>query len=43
MVRRITKKEFYSKGGFKNSNLFRKQTASGSWCYYEGATDIKVH
>jgi len=31
---RITKKEFYDRGGFANSDLFRLQTRGGSWRYY---------
>jgi hypothetical protein len=31
---RITKKEFYDRGGFANSSLFRLQTRGGSWRYY---------
>jgi hypothetical protein len=31
---RITKKEFYDRGGFANSQLFRLQTRGGSWRYY---------
>lgn len=32
---RITKKEWYAKGGFKNSNLWRIQSSNGGWKYYE--------
>jgi hypothetical protein len=35
MSKRITKTEFYSKGGFANSRLYRKQRADGAWAYYE--------
>jgi hypothetical protein len=31
---RITKKKFYDRGGFANSDLFRLQTRGGSWRYY---------
>ena len=31
---RITKKEFYARGGFKNSKLFRKADKNGRWLYY---------
>lgn len=32
---RITKTEWNNKGGLSNSNLWRKQSRSGSWQYYE--------
>lgn len=35
---RITKDEYDSRGGMKNSDLFRRQTPSGRWLYYAGAT-----
>ena len=31
---RITKKEWYDRGGFANSYLFRKQSRGGAWRYY---------
>lgn len=31
---RITKREFYDRGGFANSALFRKQSRGGAWRYY---------
>lgn len=31
---RITKKEWYARGGFANSALFRKQSRGGAWRYY---------
>lgn len=31
---RITKKEFYDRGGFANSALFRLQSRGGAWRYY---------
>jgi hypothetical protein len=31
---RITKREFYDRGGFENSNLFRLQSRGGAWRYY---------
>lgn len=31
---RITKVEFYARGGFANSALFRLQTRGGAWRYY---------
>ncbi len=31
---RITKEEFYRRGGFSNPILFRLQTRGGSWRYY---------
>lgn len=31
---RISKVEFYKKGGFSNSRLFRKQAGKG-WRYFE--------
>ena len=34
MPKRITKKEFYSLGGFANSKLFRRGTRTGRWLYY---------
>jgi len=37
---RITKKEFYDRGGFANSNLFRLQTRGGSWRYYTRMPEI---
>lgn len=33
--KRITKKEWYEKGGFTNSDLFRKGRKDGSWTYWE--------
>lgn len=30
---RITKVEFYELGGFKNSDLFRRQSRGGAWRY----------
>lgn len=32
--KRITKDEFYRRGGFSNADLFRLQTRGGSWRYY---------
>lgn len=34
-ARRITKREWYNKGGFANSRLYRKQRADGAWSYWE--------
>jgi hypothetical protein len=31
---RITKAEFYERGGFANSTLFRLQSRGGAWRYY---------
>lgn len=31
---RITKAEFYERGGFANSALFRQQSRGGTWRYY---------
>lgn len=31
---RITKKEFYDRGGFANPALFRLQSRDGAWLYY---------
>jgi hypothetical protein len=31
---RITKVEFYDRGGFANSALFRQQSRGGAWRYY---------
>ena len=31
---RITKKEWYDRGGFANPALFRKQSRGGAWRYY---------
>lgn len=31
---RITKDEFYKRGGFSNSALFRQQSRGGAWRYY---------
>lgn len=31
---RITKAEFYARGGFANSALFRLQSRGGAWRYY---------
>lgn len=31
---RITKREFYDRGGFANSDLFRLQSRGGAWRYY---------
>jgi hypothetical protein len=33
---RITKEQFYAKGGFSNPRLVRREE-SGSWAYYERA------
>jgi len=33
--RRVTKVEWYDKGGFANSRLWRRQAKSGRWIYYE--------
>lgn len=30
----ITKREFYDRGGFANSSLFRLQSRGGAWRYY---------
>lgn len=32
---KITKKDFYKLGGFKNSKLFRKADKNGTWKYYK--------
>lgn len=32
--KRITKAEFYKRGGFSNGALFRKQSKGGAWRYY---------
>lgn len=32
--KRITKAEWYNRGGFANSTLFRKQSRGGAWRYY---------
>ena len=34
---RITKKEWYSLGGLRNTELFRKQAKNGAWQYYKTA------
>ena len=31
---RVTKKEWYDRGGFTNSKCFRKQSRNGAWRYY---------
>lgn len=31
---RITKREWYDRGGFANSALFRLQSRGGAWRYY---------
>lgn len=31
---RITKNDFYFRGGLSNPKLFRKQSKSGGWKYY---------
>lgn len=31
---RITKREWYDRGGFANSALFRQQSKGGAWRYY---------
>lgn len=31
---RITKAEWYNRGGFANSALFRQQSRGGAWRYY---------
>lgn len=31
---RITKAEFYARGGFSNPALFRQQSRGGAWRYY---------
>ena len=36
---RITKKEFYTLGGFSNPALFRKQTPGGGWSYWRKEFD----
>ncbi len=36
---RITKVEWYSLGGFTNSDLFRKQSRGGAWRYYRALAD----
>jgi hypothetical protein len=33
----ISKAEFYRLGGFKNSDLYRKQDGDGVWQHYKGA------
>jgi hypothetical protein len=33
----ITKKEWYDRGGFANSDLYRKADRLGRWRYYMGA------
>ena len=32
---RITKREWYAKGGFANSKLWRRQANNGAWQYFE--------
>jgi hypothetical protein len=32
---RLSKKEWYAKGGFTNSKLFRQQQKNGGWRYFE--------
>jgi hypothetical protein len=32
--KRTTKREWYNRGGFANSKLFRKQSRGGAWRYY---------
>lgn len=34
---RITKGEWYRRGGFTNSDLYRKADRLGRWKYYMGA------
>lgn len=31
---RITKKEFYRRGGLRNAQLYRKQTSDGRWLHF---------
>ena len=31
---RITKNEWYARGGFANTRLFRKGRADGAWSYW---------
>jgi hypothetical protein len=31
---RITKRDFYDRGGFSNPALFRQQSRGGAWRYY---------
>ena len=38
MCRRISKAEWETKGGLRNSNLYRVQKG-GRWYYYEGAKE----
>jgi hypothetical protein len=33
--RRIKKSEFYERGAWANSDLFRRQATNGRWYYYE--------
>lgn len=35
MATRITKRQWYDKGGFANSKLWRRQAKSGAWQYFE--------
>lgn len=36
--KRITKKEWYARGGFKNPRCWRRQAKNGAWRYFY-ATD----
>jgi hypothetical protein len=39
--KRITKREWYDRGGFENSALFRKQSRGGAWRYYVNLDLVK--
>ncbi len=34
----ISKREWERRGGLRNSDLFRRQSADGKWHYFAGAT-----
>lgn len=36
---RISKREWIQLGGLRNSDLYRKQSKSGAWQYYKGASN----
>lgn len=39
---RITKAEWYARGGFQNSALFRLQSRGGAWRYYVNLDRIEA-
>lgn len=37
-VEKLSKRDWYARGGFTNSDLFRKATKTGAWQYYRSHT-----